>query len=137
MLFANCCFAFGLVGLLFVTNICNVAVFCYDRRTYRDIELTTALQKNYFRTVIATFLISLFGYGAWFWAVQSMWPTFNTSQCLSGWNLLDFVNFLILQLYTAAYGAMLFFLVICCPCCSSRVVQIIRLLRQQPQEGDG
>ena len=71
MLLANCYFAFLLVGLIFIANIVNVVVFCYDRRKYyyQNIELTQALKKNYFRTVIFTFLVSLIGYGGWFWAV--------------------------------------------------------------------
>jgi hypothetical protein len=129
MVFANCCFAFILVGLIFLTNIVNVMVFCYDRHTLRDFELDIALQKNYFRTVVITFLISLFGYGGWFCAVQSMWPNFNTTTCLQGWNLLDFVSFIGLQLYTAAFAAMLALAIICCPCCTSQVVQIVRVLR--------
>lgn len=139
VLLANCYFAFLLVGLIFLANLVNAAVFLYDRRTLfnQGIELTQALKKNYFRTVVFTFLVSLFGYGGWFWAVQFMWVNFDPQTCLKGWNLLDFANFLVLQIYCAAFAAMLGLLVLCAPCCCQRVCQVIRVLRsEQVQEGE-
>lgn len=131
MLLADTCFLSGLCGLIFLAHLGNLAKFAYDKRTKRSIELNRALAKNYFRCTIFTFFVTLFGFGGWFWSVQAMWPKFSTQDCLQGWDLLDFANFIVLQIYCAAYGAMLALMVVCCPCWSQKLVAFIRVIRGQ------
>jgi len=82
--------------------------------------------------LIFQLFITVFGYGTWFFAVQSMWRNFSGVECLHGWNLLDFVNFIVLMIFSVAFAASLAFFaltVVCCGPCLYR--QFREYLRQQ------
>jgi len=59
-----------------------------------------------------------------------MWRNFSGSECLQGWNLLDFINFLVLMLFSLTFAATLAFFalaVVCCgPCLYSQFKAYLR-----------
>ena len=81
----------------------------------QGVDLRAAVERDFYFCTIYSFFFRIFGLGAWFWAVQFMWQNFNKGTCIRGVDLLDFVNFFAAMIYSAAYGAGLLALVLCCP----------------------
>ena len=59
-----------------------------------------------------------------------MWRNFSGSECLQGWNLLDFINFLVLMLFSLTFAGTLviFALTVVCfgPCLYSQFKAYLR-----------
>lgn len=79
-------------------------------------------------------IIGLFGYGGWFWGVNAMWVKFNSAYCLTGFNILNFINVIVLLVSTFPIGIILALMTICCPClcCTFRA-----MLNENPGILDG
>ena len=77
--------------------------------SYELAVFTRIHEKKVHHTQDLLFSVFIFGWGTWFFAVQSMWRNLNGTDCLRGWNLLDFFNFLVLMLLSLFPAFMLAF----------------------------
>lgn len=56
-------------------------------------------------------------------------------ECLSGWNLLDFINFLAIMIFSIPFAATLFFITLGLVCCGPCLYSGIRAHFRQQAEG--
>lgn len=131
---ANDFFAFLLVGLIAASTIVDFIVFKVACSRMQGQPLQEFLAKSNMSLLIFQLCVTVFGYGTWFFAVQSMWRYFDSTVCLQGWNLLDFINFLALMIFSVPFAASLSFFVLAVICCGPCIYSQLRTyFREQAQ----
>jgi hypothetical protein len=55
-----------------------------------------------------------------------MWKHFNAAECMTGWNLLDFVNFSFLIVYSISFAIILLCIVLAGVCCGPCIYTAVR-----------
>ena len=112
-------FAFVVIGSLTVILLVQVGVYYYTRSHMPRMAWFEFIPVFLLKTVVWQVVVTVLGFALWFFVSQKMWVNFS-DECIQGWNLLDFINFCLIMLYTFAYAMVLLTIVLvgicCCPC---------------------
>ena len=107
----------------------------FTRRRYRN----AARLKQYVEdaaklTTLSSLLIITFGWAAFFFWTQTLWKDIDSGRCLEGWNLLDFINWLVILAFTVWSAVLVtvaaFVFVFCAPCLASSIRDYQRQMRR-------
>lgn len=87
-------------------------------------------------TAISTGFLNTFGWATWFAWTQVLWTDISTGDCLAGYNLFDFIVWLMMLLVTvwsAVIVAIGLLFCICCAPCMYKMYQEYRRQREDQQ----
>ena len=123
---ANAMFGWVLCGIQSIVYLVFVVRYLYMKNRVSSQVLKEFVEKNVLYSAIATLTISSVGWATWFYWVQVLWTDIKTGDCLEGYNLFDFFNFLILLFSTVWSAITVAVVCLCCVCCFPCIVGTIR-----------
>ena len=118
--FSNAMFGWVLVGGQALIHLIFIVGFVIKSRSGSSTVLKEFVEAGTIFTGLSTLFINSIGWAVWFYWTQVLWADIGSGDCLSGYNLFDFINWLILLLCTVwsaivvAIGALI---CLCCSCC--------------------
>ena len=115
---ANALFGMTCMAPLALIQLCFLTGYLIRRcKTGQDGQgLFNYVQKGARIIAIISAVMKLLGFATFFYASQMLWVDFNSSYCLSGWNLYDFMLWMGILAYTLG-PALLVGLGLLCMCC--------------------
>ena len=84
------------------------------------------VEKNVLYSAIATLVINSLGWAVWFYWSQVLWTEIGSGECLSGYNLFDFINWMVLLFITVWSAIIVAFASLCCICCAPCIIGTVR-----------
>ena len=110
-LFAVNMFGGLLLGLLFVISTGFLCLYAYQKSRVHHQEFVENMVRINKWIVIYQVFHSVVGFGLWFFLVQMMWADWSQT-CTQGWNLLYFINFVLVLAYTSIFALVLAIIVL-------------------------
>ena len=115
--FANAMFGWVLIGMQAAINLIFIIGFLYKQTSGSSAALKDYVEKGVICAGVGTIVINTIGWAIWFGWTQVLWTEINTGDCLVGYNLFDFINWLILCLITVWSALLVGLSCLCCICC--------------------
>ena len=124
--FVNAAFAWALIGAQMLLHIGFIVGYQYTKQRYRNaVRLKQYVEDAAKMVTLASLTIITFGWATFFFWSQSLWKDIDSGHCLSGWNLLDFINWLIIMGFTVWSAVLVtvvaIVFVFCAPCLVSYI----------------
>jgi len=117
-----------LLGPLFVISAGFLCLYAYKKSRVPHQQFVETMSKLNLGCLIYEAFHRVVGFGLWFFLVQMMWADWSQT-CTQGWNVLYFVNFVLVLAYTATFAFVLAIIVLigffCGPCIWSLIKQIM------------
>ena len=111
---ANALFGWVLIGGQIVVSIIWLVGYLCKKNNAQALSMYVKMA-----SLISTLLNGLFilvGWPIWFYTVQILWSDIDSGECLNGYNLFDFINFMIL-LIISVWPAVLMLILVLTSCC--------------------
>ena len=101
------------LDFLFISSyLCKKAGGCSSTVLKEHVEKMVGV------TQFSILFLNSVGWATWFYWTQVLWTDISTGDCLSGYNLFDFINWLLLLIITIWPALLIAFGCLCCICCA-------------------
>ena len=122
---ANLLFGVVILGGQAFCHLCFILGYWYKNSiSFTSVAaLKEYVEKAAIVTLFGAFVFNLFGYAIFFYWTQVLWADIDTGDCLTGYNLFDFVNWLIILLVCLSSAIIVAFGTCCCVCCAPCIIK--------------
>lgn len=120
---ANAMFGWVLVGGQAVIHLVFILGFLCKQTSGSSAILKEYVEKGTIIAGITTVLINTVGWAVWFAWSQVLWTDIDSGDCLEGYNLFDFINWIILLLCTVWSAIIVGLGCLCCICCAPCLIK--------------
>ena len=123
--FANAMFGWILCGAFAIQHLCFVIGYhCVKDKPSQQVK--EWVENSVLKSAIAAFAIQGLGYTTFFYWSSVLWSDINSGDCLSGYNLYDFLIWLCLLFITVWTALFVSLTMLCCICCAPCIYTGVR-----------
>ena len=115
--FANAMFGWVLSGTQAVVHLCFILRYLCKESSSSSAVLKEFVETGVQVTGLCQVIINTIGWATWFCWTQVLWSEIGSGDCLGGYNLFDFIIWLLLLLTTVWSALIVGIFLLVCLCC--------------------